>query len=87
MIYLNGHEVDTTIFPDKTSQVWKLPDDLLETVYKNNEAQVTWDFESESEFLWLAQLKTLLDTYTKNVNLSIPYLPYGRQDKRVENPS
>ena len=87
MIYLNGVAVSPTLFPDKTSQVWHLPQELLEAVYKANECVVAWAFESEAELVHVAQLKDLLDTYCDRAVLSIPYLPYGRQDKRVSNDS
>lgn len=83
MIYLNGHKVEPTIFPDKTSQVWKLPEEVL----KKSKHIITWDFESESEFFTLIQLKVLLNTYNLNVELYMPYLPYARQDKEVSNNS
>lgn len=87
MISVNGTIVRPDIFPDGTSQVWKLPEALLQAIYRDNEARVAWEFEAEAELLWLAQLKVLLDTYTSFVYLYMPYLPFGRQDKRVENQS
>lgn len=87
MISINGIPIGATIFPDGTSQVWHLPEELLQQVYKDWLCEVRWDFESEAEFIHLAQLKTLLDTYTPAIHLDMPYLPYARQDKRVENQS
>lgn len=87
MIKLNGRAVPATVFPDNTSQVWKLPQDLLDEVHRADECTVEWDFEKEAEFMQLAQLKTLLDQYTDIVRLLMPYLPYGRQDKIVSNSS
>ncbi len=87
MISLNGVKIVPTMFPDGTSQVWKLPADLLETLYKGYLIEVLWEFESEAELVHLAQLKTLLDTYSPVVHLDMPYLPYARQDKRVDNAS
>lgn len=81
MIYLNGKPVNVTIFPDKTSQVWKLDENDF-----NLYSEIKWDFESEGEFLHLAQLKDLLDkNLIKYTKLTISYLPYARQDKSVEN--
>ena len=80
MIKLNDHEIVPTIFPDGTSQVWNIPGSAF--------AQgniVEWAFESEAEFMHLAQLKLLLDHMMYKADLSLPYLPYGRQDKRVKN--
>ena len=77
MLKLNGHVVTPTMFPDKTSQVWKLPPELLEARFFS----IAWDFESEAEFLHLAQLKFLLSNVPSGVDLYISYLPYARQDK------
>lgn len=83
MIYLNDTSAIPTVFPDGTSQVWKLPDAIL---LDSLNFFIRWEFESEAEFLHLAQLKTLLDTqYGVPVFLEMPYLPYARQDKRPGN--
>lgn len=80
MIKLNKTPVTVTIFPDKTSQVWKLPHKLGKI------AHIDWEFESEAEFIHLAQLKDLLDAeLVEQVSLHISYLPYARQDKPVSN--
>lgn len=84
MIKVDGIEVKATIFPDKTSQVWKLPEELFQAKENN----IVWDFESEAEFIHLAQLKELLSTFgnrDRDINLEIRYLPYARQDKYVAN--
>lgn len=82
MILLNGNSVNTTIFPDNTSQVWKLPEQILN---ETNYAHITWEFSHEGEFMQLAQLKHLLVQYNFKATLRLPYLPYGRQDKEVSN--
>lgn len=81
MIYLNNIEIIPTIFPDKTSQIWGLPEKLL----KAKKHHIIWKFESEAEFMHLAQLRALLGG--KNVTLHMPYLPYARQDKPISNDS
>lgn len=82
MIRLNGSQIVPTIFPDKTSQVWKI-DAKLERVNTIN-----WDFENEQEFLHVAQLVDLLRTMShERITLIIPYFPYARQDKEVSNKS
>lgn len=79
MLKLNGKEVKPTIFPDKTSQVWK-----LENILDNNVIELR--FENESEFLHLAQLVTLLKKKGRGtIELWMPYLPYARQDKFIHN--
>lgn len=85
MIYLNDKLVNFTIFPDGTSQCWKIPEaDLKWDITKP--VIIKWDFSSEREFLQLAQLKTLLDLWYKGKTiLVISYLPYARQDKEVSN--
>lgn len=84
MLYLNGQPLSVTIFPDKTSQVWKLNKNQFETRHRNHTIQ--WEFSSEGEFLQLAQLVFLLrKNESRKINLEIKYLPYGRQDKEVSN--
>lgn len=85
MISINGVEIKPTLFPDKTSQVWNLPEELLTSLYKEGMCTIKWEFENEAEFLHLAQLKTLLDTRCQYITLNMPYLPYARQDKWVDN--
>ena len=82
MIMLNGSPVTTTMFPDNTSQVWKLPEWILN---ETNFANITWEYSHEGEFMQLAQLKALLDTKSFKTCLKIMYLPYGRQDKNITN--
>lgn len=78
MIYLNDLEIKPTIFPDKTSQVWKLP-----RAWRKNHVFIRWDFESEAEVMHLAQLQDLLGCHGINATLELSYLPYGRQDKEI----
>lgn len=66
--------VDPTIFPDGTSQVWMLDSLDIEDLY--------WYFEDEREVFWLQQLFMLCPEIPY---LVMPYLPYGRQDKEVDN--
>jgi ribose-phosphate pyrophosphokinase len=83
-IYLNDEKINVTMFPDKTSQVWKLSEKQL----AGNVATIFWDFENEAELLHLAQLSDLIYfNYSKYTELSINYLPYARQDKDVSNDS
>ncbi len=74
-----------TIFPDGTSQVWKLPAEIL----NHREYEITWNFESEREIVDLYSFNALLaqPENLRYVSLHIPYLPYGRQDKNVSNDS
>ncbi len=75
-------KVTPTIFPDGTSQVWKL--DLDD--YKNDSVKIVWNFEQEAELIWMNQLTALLDSEHIVIDeLHIPYLPYARQDKIVSN--
>lgn len=75
------HVVKPTIFPDGTSQVWKLPAEMLEA----RDLEVTWHFDNEREIIDLLSLRRLL--VFKNWDLHIPFLPYARQDKEVSNTS
>jgi ribose-phosphate pyrophosphokinase len=86
MFYLNGKPLKVTIFPDQTSQVWNIPDEFFEKELGNH---ILWKFDSESEYLHLAQLKTLLNEIVPRswIGLILPYLPYARQDKEIGNNS
>lgn len=80
------------MFPDKTSQVWKLPQDLIDHIkQKYSHLCVVWEFENEGEFMPVCQLAKLIRQINRgkncNITLHCPYLPYGRQDKAVSNDS
>lgn len=84
MIKLNDHIIIPTIFPDRSSQVWKLQDGLIQ----ESENHIIWEFEHEGEFIHLAQLCDLILWHCKvqsTVVLEMPYFPYARQDKKVSN--
>lgn len=85
MIKLNGMEIKPTIFPDGTSQVWKVGIFDVQRP-KNYEFNIEWDFENEAEIFHILQLHNLINSVSaRGVNLIIKYLPYGRQDKFVSN--
>lgn len=77
---------ETSIFPDGTSQVWKLGDTSEFDRY-TEDPEILWMFESEAELMHVLQLAQLVqkELDTESVNLIAPYLPYGRQDKEVGN--
>lgn len=81
MIRIDGYQVKPTIFPDGTSQVWKLPADALEP--SRSTVSIEWFFEEERELIDLASLVKLAGLRSKI--LYLPYLPYARQDKEVSN--
>lgn len=83
MIYLNDKQLNVTVFPDNTSQIWKLDQEDLEYPF----AIIKWVYLHEGEFLQIAQLKELLDLHNVEARLHISYLPYARQDKEVSNQS
>lgn len=91
MIKINGidYVVKPTIFPDKTSQVWKLPQDVIKFIENNASGiTITWEFEDERELIHVCQLCDLI--YNISVcypSLYTPYLPYARQDKNISNES
>lgn len=80
MILLNGKQINITIFPDKTSQVWK-----LDNIGEYN--SIYWVYESDAEIFWLLQLYNLLneDSSVKKICTFCKTLPYGRQDKSISN--
>lgn len=82
MIKLNGHIVTPTIFPDKTSQVWKV-EGISDVVN-----HILWDFENEAEVFHVLQLIALTEnTHPKSTVLEMPTMPYARQDKEISNSS
>lgn len=74
-------KVVPTIFPDGCSQVWKLQD------FNPNGISIKWNFESESEIIQLLQFISLIenDDFGYIKSLYIPYFPYARQDKKINN--
>lgn len=70
-------EIKPIIFPDKTSQVWKV--DGIEDITDNDKIYIYWVFEQEAELIWLMQLSYLI--MDAPITYIIPYLPYARQDK------
>lgn len=71
-----------SIFPDKTSQAWRIEgfEDL------SSDIDVIWYFEGDHEFMTVLQLGALLkENPNCVVGLICPFLPYGRQDKVIQN--
>ncbi len=84
MIKLNGKEINVTMFPDRTSQVWQISN--LNTNDQPN--VIVWDYESEAELFHVVQLESLVQKMAvDNIPsiLVVPYLPFARQDKEVSN--
>ncbi len=81
MIKIDDYVVVPTMFPDGTSQVWKIPEEVL---LKGD--FITWEFENEGELSPLLQLAALVALQTGRIpRLNMPYLVYGRQDKEISN--
>jgi ribose-phosphate pyrophosphokinase len=75
MLIWNGQKIAPLMFPDGTSQVWKVPGEL-------KGGDIVWKFEHEGELMHVAQLSCL---NKGGVRLVIPYMPYARQDKEISN--
>lgn len=74
-----------TLFPDGTSQVWKIQGLSSDEPYGDN-LIVYWKFESEAEVMHMCSLLELLRNQSEYpFKVVIPYLPYARQDKAVSN--
>lgn len=90
-LLIDGNEVkfETTIFPDGTSQVWKVDESLYDYDQYSGDPEILWLFENEGELSHVLQLAHLVDKMTgcETLTLKVPYLPYGRQDKNVDNKS
>jgi len=88
MIVVEGHDgnvrrstvLEPTLFPDGTSQVWKVPPWVLRP---DDDLTVTWHFEAERELMDLLSFAELKGAH--KIDLVMPYLPYARQDKKVDN--
>lgn len=74
-IFLDGCRITPTMFPDGTSQVWKLD-------REPDHATITWRFDHEGEIMHVAQLRELIRYEAK---LFMPFMPYARQDKEISN--
>jgi ribose-phosphate pyrophosphokinase len=85
--------VTPTIFPDQSSQVWKIDN----SVYCSGASRykIIWHYENEAELIHLLQLKKLIKDDSVSFSsakygieeLVIPYFPYARQDKPIDNNS
>lgn len=75
---MQSYVLTPTIFPDNTSQIWKIPEGIL-----GSSVYIVWNFENEREIIDLYSFVKLLRAHARNIKmcLSIPYLPYARQDK------
>lgn len=91
MISVNGIDIKPTIFPDGTSQVWHLPEGVLDYIREceslKSHATIRWDFKNEGELIQVCQLANYLSVKYPFLRklLFVPYLPYGRQDKEISN--
>jgi ribose-phosphate pyrophosphokinase len=87
MLTLNGEQVNVTLFPDGTSQVWNIPLDTLSKHVNSRIFIIDWNFSHEGELFQLCQLVDLLKTIKPNyqISLNMDFLPYSRQDKVVSN--
>lgn len=90
MILINNHEIKPTTFPDGTSQIWKLPDEIWEYVNEcratKSHVSIRWDYDGDQELIQVCQLAQLIKReHCIGLLLNVPFLPYGRQDKEVSN--
>lgn len=78
--------IKPTVFPDNTSQVWKLPENVLDYGLIRK-YEIVWHYENDGELLQVLQTAELVASKGghNGVGLVMPFLPYGRQDKDVSN--
>lgn len=79
MIKVNGIEVKFTSFPNGETIVKKYP--LIQLGYAN----VSWSYESDSDFMALHYIKNLLNEYDIDASLEIKYMPYSRMDRESDD--
>jgi phosphoribosylpyrophosphate synthetase len=87
MISLNNVEIKPTIFPDNTSQIWKVNPNVIQECTEGA-AIIQWNFENEAELIQVLQLAALCRSTSNSGEkpfLLLPFLPYGRQDKAISN--
>lgn len=83
MLKVNNIFILPSVFPDKTTQVWNLPEEIF-----TENAIIDWVYDGDAEFMSLVQVVQLLRTKgTKTIHLHMEYLPYARQDKAINNES
>lgn len=87
MIKIGEYKIEATIFPDGTSQVWKLDENLVKHIEEVDSIEVFWKFDSESELFHICQLSQLIREINPTIwiVLNMPFMPYARQDKVVSN--
>jgi ribose-phosphate pyrophosphokinase len=87
MILINDEEINVTIFPDGTSQVWQQSEEMVQHIRSSSEITIVWEFENEGEVMHVAQCAFFISALNPVAALKLhcPYLPYGRQDKLVSN--
>lgn len=81
--------ITPTKFPDGTSQVWKLLDNVL-YCSQIDSYEIVWYYENDGEILQVLQTAELVTSGNQGyggVGLVMPFLPYGRQDKEISNDS
>jgi len=76
------HTVEPTIFPDGTSQVWKLPENITGVIKYESDFPI-----DEAEMFQLMQAVQLVSKLCGSAIIVIPFLPYSRQDKEISNDS
>lgn len=76
------HKLVPTLFPDGTSQVWNLPEEILQA----KDLTIDWRFEQEREILDIFSFCCLFNSLQR-VSLHVPFFPYARQDKEISNAS
>lgn len=90
MIKYNDRLIEPTIFPDNTSQVWKIDESAF---HGSHSHLIEWKFENEAELFHLMQLVQLIRAQRagfgtrQKIYLRMDYLPYARQDKDISNQS
>ena len=84
-LLVNGLSVkfETTIFPDGTSQIWK----IAYPPSQEDDIKILWQFENEAELMHVVQLSRLAQEVSNQTDIGLicPYLPYARQDKEISN--
>lgn len=78
------HTFELTVFPDKTSQCWKINPEPK----GGQNFNIEWKYENEAEIFYLVQLAMIINQLTTlRPRLYSDTLPFARQDKPIGNNS
>lgn len=84
MIKINDEIIEIKYFPNKELLINDTK--VKKAAEQGDEIVITWHFENCEELVHLILIKTMLSKlYNKKIKLKVPYLPFSRMDRQIEN--